>query len=601
MVASKEGIFTTRKRQKIVRNFRSGGALGLWRIMRPLQIASMDLVGASFTLNILSLALPITLLQVYDRILPNEATGTLTLLIAGVGVALVLEAFLRLGRTTITSWAGSRFEHAMGLSAVETMLHSKMTDFAKDGAGVQLERLNSLTTLRDYYSGQAVLSIADMPFVVIFLLLIGWLAGPLVLVPLVLLVLFSMAALWVGRKLHQSLKKRSVDDERRFNFIIEVLTGVHTIKGIGMETLMVRRYERLQENCALAEHGVARWSADAMNIGTLFSQLTMIGVAAYGSTIVIDGGLTIGGLAACTILAGRTMQPIQRALGIWSRLQAIRISEDRIQDLFSMESECHDDQVEFERIEGRIDFHDVGYGEGDNQILKHVAFSMKPGETVAIRGEAGSGKSKLLQLILGSIEATSGEICIDGHPVGDIEPMNLRRHIAYLPQQGVVFHGTILENLTMFRPELEQSALDAAKLLQLDMVAARLPQGFDTRIGDGAHDSLPSGVKQRLAIARALVDRPSILLFDSATMGLDGVGDRAVRSLLKRLKGRVTMIIVTMRPSLAQLADTHYSLQNGYLIPVEAPTFGGPPKPATPETPDTAPATPAMPNAGAAE
>ena len=543
-----------------------------WSLLAPLKSTGFDILLASFTINVLSLALPIVLLQVYDRILPNQGTGTLALLILGIGVALGLEAYLRLGRSRLTSWAGARFEHGAGFLAVKRLLHADLMAYEKDGSGVHLERLNALNSLRDYYSGQIVLTAADLPFVAIFLALIAYLAGWLVYVPLALLAAFALVAVAVGARLRGALQQRAVDDERRYNFIIEVLTGIHTVKGLNMEPLMVRRYERLQENCARDDYRVALLSADANNASALFSQLTMVAVAAAGSTLVIDGALTIGGLAACTLLAGRTMQPIQRALGIWTRFQSIQIARQDVRKLFELPLETEEGLAPISRMTGAIELKDVSFTHDPEHtpLLEGVNLSLSPGECVALTGEAGSGKSTLLALMMGLMRPTQGQVLIDGQDMTRFEADSIRRQIAYLPQDGVVLSGTILDNLTMFRgDDFEDEALRAARLLLLDKVVARMPKGYDTRIGDGAFDAMPRGVKQRLAIARALVNRPRIVLFDAATSGLDGTGDAVVRAVLERLKGKCTLVLVTYRPSLLRLADRMFEIRDRQVVEVE--------------------------------
>lgn len=538
---------------------------------RPLGSTKYDIILGSFTINILSLALPIVLLQVYDRILPNEGLGTLALLITGVGIALLLEGALRMGRSYLTSWAGARFEHQIGTEAVKHLMRSNLASVEQEGSGVHLERLNAMGTLRDFYSGQAILTAADLPFVAIYLLLIYYLAGWLVLVPIGLLVLFALSALFVGIKLRTALKKRSIDDERRYNFIIEVLTGIHTVKGLSMEPLMTRRYERLQENCAQNDHKVALWSNDANNLSNLFSQFTMVLVAALGATIVIDSDLTIGGLAACTLLAGRTMQPIQRALGIWTRFQSIIIAKEDVNTLFAQPVETEADLPPIAKVEGAVELKNVSFrfNEDTPRILDNVSLSLKPGECIALKGEAGCGKTTLLNIMMGTLTPQSGSVMVDQQDMRKYDPDSVRQQIAYLPQDGVVFNGTLLENLTMFRgEEYQEEALRAARLLLLDKVADRLPNGFETRVGDGATDSLPRGIKQRVAIARALVNRPRIVLFDAATSGLDSTGDAVVRAVMERLKGKCTLVIVSFRPSLLKLADRTYELKEGKLTEI---------------------------------
>jgi len=528
---------------------------------------AFDLVLSSLFINILALAMPLVLLQVYDRIIPNTAEGTLVLLVAGVGTALFLEGCLRMGRSYVSGWMGSRFEHLAGCAAMERMLSANIIDFERQGAGVHLERMNALGTLKDFYAGQAILAVCDLPFAFVFLGAMAYLAGWLVFVPIILIVAFAASALLVGSKLKQALEDRMMADDRRYNFIIEVLGGIHTVKGLAMEEQMLRRYERLQETCAEADYKVALTSSNAQSTGAVFSQMTMFAVVGFGSTLVIDGILTVGGLAACTMLAGRAMQPLQKAVGIWTRFQSIQLARDRLREMFAMQPEAPRGMPALPPVVGELELQNIRFNYGKTRdgdeyppLFQNVSIHVKPGETIGIKGANASGKSTLLYMMNGSLVPTMGTVLVDGQNIRDFDPVSVRRQVAYLPQQGVLFNGTILENLTMFRDEMDQDAIDIARLLGLDGVVSHMPLGYDTKVGDGAGEAIPRGIKQRIAIGRALVDKPRILLFDEANTSMDSAGDAMLKTLLERLKGRVTLVLVTPRPSMLSLADRIYEI-----------------------------------------
>ncbi len=526
-----------------------------------------DLVLASLFLNVLTLALPVALLQVYDRIIPNKSEGTLQLLVLGVGIALLFEAGLRMGRSYITGWVGARFEHMAGCGAMARLLGASIGAFERDGSGAHLERFNALATVKDFYAGQAILTLLDLPFTVIFLFLVWFIAQELVLIPAGLLVLFLITALGIGSKLREALKKRMTADDRRFNFIIEVLSGIHTVKSMGMEAQMLRRYERLQEGCAEGDYHVAQVSSSALSLASFFSQLTTAAVAAYGSTLVLDHRLTVGGLAACTMLAGRSLSPVQKALGIWTRFQTIRLARTRLNEIFQLQMESQAGLPRLPPVAGRVQMDGVRfrYSEKTPEILQGLSVDIAAGECVAIGGGNGSGKSTLLALMIGALRPSAGRVLLDGYDLAEVDPMNVKSQVAYLPQSGTLFQGSILENITMFRPELTERAHEAAGRLGLDDVVKTMALGYDTRVGDGAFDALPRGIKQRIAVARALVCQPRVVLFDEANTGVDGVGDQYLKTCLEELKGRCTLILVTHRPSLVKLADRAFDFKDGLL------------------------------------
>lgn len=531
------------------------------------------LITSTLFINVLSVALPLSLVQIYDRIVPNGATDTLVLLVAGVAAALVLEAILRMARAYVSGWMGARFEHLEGTRAMERMLGSGIETFERNGPGVHMERLNALFVVKEFFTGQAVLALCDFPFVVIYLALIAHLAGALALVPLALMAVFSLFALVIGRRLRRSLSERQVADERRFDFLIEVLGGIHTVKAMAMENQILRRYERLQEASAGTEHDVILDSATANGIGAVCSQLSTFALVGLGAVMVVDGRLTVGALVACTMLAGRSIQPLQRALGIWTRFQTIRLARRQMRETLSLAPEAESRLPPLPAPRGDIELVDVRFGytgheDGENRpmIIDGISLWIAPGEVVAITGESARGKSTLVNLMTGLLRPTLGSVRIDGHPLVDFDPVSIRTQIAHVPQHGTLFKGTILENITMFRPHLEQAAIETARLIGLEERVLAMPLGFDTQVGAGAGEILARGLTQRIVIARALVIRPRILLFDDANSSMDGQGDALLRTALEKMKGHCTIVLVSHRPSLLGLADRMYELIDGRLV-----------------------------------
>ena len=538
-----------------------------------------DLVVASLFLNLLGLALPLSMLQIYDRILPNHSVGTMVLLLFGVLMALVAESILSYCRSFITGWVGARFEHQAACLGLERMLMTSLHIYEKEGSGVHLDRMTSLAIVRDFYAGQALMTFMDLPFAIVYLGLVGLLGHWLVIVPTLILLVFGFSAMRIGTKLRGVIQTRMTSDDRRFNFLIEVLGGIHTIKAMAMEAQMVRRYERLQENCAKANHDVALESTGALSISAFFNQITMLAVVAFGSLFVMNGDMTTGGLAACSMLAGRAMTPLQKALGVWTRFQTFMLARHRIEELFALPQEAKSGLPPLPSVTGRLVLENVGFRFSDNMptVLHNVNFVAEPGECIGICGDNGSGKTTLLALMQGTLRPTEGRALIDDLDVNDFDPKSVREKIAHLPQMGVLFQGTILQNLTMFRSSLDDVAVETASLLGLDEVVATMAYGFDTPVADGAYDSLPRGIKQRIAITRALISNPKVVLFDEANASMDTAGDNFLRVWLERAKGKRTLILVTPRPSLLKMADHIYDLKGGTLIKRSPPSDDPPP------------------------
>lgn len=537
---------------------------------------------ASIFLNFLGLALPLALLQIYDRIIPNSSHGTLALLLAGVATAVMLEALLRVVRADVIGWMGAQFEHRAGCDAFRHVMGAPVDELERVGPGEVIERMSGLPTVREVFAEHWMLVLCDLPFVLLFLGLIAYLAGWVVLAPVAVLLLFVAFAAVT----HDAHRKAILDfnqvRDRRQNFGIEVIHGIHSIKAMAMEAQMAQRYARLQEAVARHSHRVVLLNSNAQGVGGIFSQLVTMSVVVAGGLMVVDNALTVGGLSACMLLAGRALQPVQRAVSLWSRWESARIMRDRFATVFELPSEPRAAKPVASLISGRIAFEGVGLragGDGDT-LFSNLDLSVAPGERLAIGGDNGSGKSTLIRLIHGSLPPSEGRILLDGIPVGEYDRDTLLRShgIAMVPQRGELLRGTVLENMTMFRRERRKIALDLASALGLDDVIYRLANGYNTRVGDGATDLLSRGAVQRVAVVRALASQPRILLFDEANAAMDGPGDEKLRHLFERLPKDMTLVMVTLRPSLQKIADRVLRIEGGRLVPVPPTPQAVPPR-----------------------
>lgn len=533
---------------------------------------------ASLAINVLSLALPIVLLQVYDRILPNAALDTFTLLIIGLVVVLLIDGFFRTARAYITGWTAARLEHLIGCRAVDRMLAAAIGEFEKSPPGVHLDRLYAIDQLREFHAGQARLVMIDLPFVGVFLCLIWFIGGPLVVIPIGLLAVLGAMGLWLGRKLKQSIAERVRLDDRRYSFIIEVLSRIQTVKLLAMEPLLLRRYERLQESGALGTYETTRLSNLTQSLGALFSNLVMISVAAVGAAMVVADQLSIGGLAASTLLAGRSVQPLLRGLGIWTQVQSVAVAKARIAELFALAPESRGAEQTWHELSGAIELKAVTFGyEGEDPMFEGLDLSIAPGEVIGVSGDSGEGKTSLLMLMMGVLRPNAGQVLYDGIDISERDAYSLRRQIAFLPQNPAVFRGSILDNLTMFRGgDRVDEALDAAKMIGLHDKVRRLPAGYATEIGDGAAEQLPSGMRQMIEITRALAGRQRIILFDEANSAFDTQTDAHLKQVLATLKGKTTMVLVSHRPSLLALSDRIYDIKDGKLVERAPAAAAGP-------------------------
>lgn len=525
----------------------------------------------SLMTNLLALALPLGMLQIFDRVLKNQSIDTLVVLTLGIVLMMLLEEILKGVNATVTNWLGARFKHRASIQVLNKLFLIPMQLFSKEEPGAYAEKVQTVSKVADVYSGSALLVLLDLPFALVFLTVIWLIAGNLVIVPIVLIALFVVAVFFFGRWMYKQIIMRDTNDERRTSFLTEVLAGVLSIKTMSLESIMQRRYERLKENSADQGERLFFGSNFANSLGSIMSQIMIILVIFFGAMLVLDGNMSSGALAACMMLSVRALQPLQKGLSIWMRYQVFIAGDKRLTDVLSMPGHYEEGLQQITDVRSGISLNQVSLGhetaDGMKHLFQNLNLTIQKGECVVIRGDSGSGKTTLLSLINGIEEIDEGQVLVDGQPISQFQPESVRQKIALLPQEGVVFVGSILENLTMFDPAREARALEVSEQLGLNLTVASMKQGYQTPLGENASETLPMGVRQLIAIVRVLAFNPSVILFDEANSALDFEGDKKLRLYLESRKGELTMIMVTNRPSMVKLADTIYRINGGKLEP----------------------------------
>jgi len=546
----------------------------VWMSLVRLAWLRPQILFASLALNILALGLPIVILQIYDRIIPHNAADTLVLLIVGLAVVLVLDAVLRVTRHYLINWWAAKFGHSVGVWSFSRLINTDLSSFEADATGTQLRRFGAVEVLRDFYSGQALVALIDLPFVLLFLALIAMIGGPLVAVPIGALLLAGLAISYAGHKLGKSLAERQETDDRRYSFLIEVLNGLQTVKGLGMEMLIARRHERLQESSSTGTYKATERAIIIQSLGELFGQMTIGGIAIIGSLMVLDGGMSMGALAACMLLGGRTMQPMIGAINAWKQFQSAMLAQSHLREVMEIDVDDAYEGKELREFDGAIEVRNISfrYPQGERNVLENLSLKIEPGETISISGNTGCGKSTLLLCIMGILQPQSGSILFDGHDRRSISHASLRNKLAFLPEQAELFDGNILENLTAFQTEKYfDDAIALSSALGLGKVFAHLPNGLETRVDDGGSNILPRGIRQQIAVVRAIIGAPRVILFDEANAALDVQSDKRLIELISARLKACTTILVTHRPSVARMADRSFELRDGSLHETQPP------------------------------
>ncbi|MBU6475406.1 MAG: ATP-binding cassette domain-containing protein [Alphaproteobacteria bacterium] len=541
-------------------------AQAAWRPPRLKTPDALHVVLATVGANLLSLALPILTLQIYDRILPNPESGTLPVLIAGVTAAVALEAALKIARAYMIGWNGATYEYAVSTAAMRHVLGADIPQIRAAGIGEHLHSMAAIGKTKDFHDGQALSALVDTLFVLVYAGFIFYVAGRLGAVPMALLGLFAVISFVEGRCLRRRLQARETVDDRRYDFLIESLNAIHTVKSFAAENVLRRRYEELQKESVAANYDVAGATAAIFNTGTVMAHAIAAATITAGALLIFDGGVTTGALIATLLLSGRMMQSVQRGLVLWVRYQDYRISRARVAGIFALPAAerlpaapSPTPQTGVLEVKGLS----YGFGAGAPPLFRDVEFTLKPGDAMLLKGDYAAGKSTLLNLIAGVFPPSSGTVAADGRDIRAFAPGELARHAGYISNDPVIFRGTIRDNVTRFGEIGEAAARGAAAALGVDRDVARMPSGFDTVIYGNSSDAIPPGLKQRIAMARVVAAGPRIILFDEADQCLDREGLKNVLRLLARLRETCALVIVTEDPDIAALATCEGTLVNG--------------------------------------
>lgn len=526
-------------------------------------------MAASLGINLLALALPLAILQVYDRVLRHHSLSTLTVLTIGALAAFAIEFSLRVLRQRILAAEGARYDHWHSTAMVQRFLAADTESFKKETPGTYANCFHAIRNVRAFYCQAAVL-IADAPFMLIFIALIAAVAGWVALVPVALLGMLLAVGIVGARRLVVETARREQSDVKRHNFFVECLSGIITVKALGLEPIMERRNERLQEDAAAAFGAISRTTAQMQAVVTELAQAASVLTVAAGAMVVVAGDLTIGGLAATTILTGRLLQPVLKGVGLLARYPFVQVAEQRLMLVEKLPRQTARKHEFPAAATGTLTFENTSYAYDGAaaRAVEGVSLTLPPGAYIGITGQSSSGRSTLLKLANGMLTPVEGSVRYNDAPLSVYSPSQMRRRIALLASPPTLYSGTLLENLTSFEDgPVKRRALALCRALGLENFVATLSRGLDTPVNAG---DIPLGMVQMIAIVRALAHDPRVVLFDMANAALDHECDRRLIEFFKHHKGRLSAIFVTDRPSYLKMCDAVYEMTDGRLRPLGA-------------------------------
>ena len=517
--------------------------------------------------NTLSLLFPLTLLQIYDRVIPNKSLSTLAVLSVVVITAIICEAILRTCIAKINQWLDAKFEYQYGIENIKKIMKLPIREFTSKGIGFYLEKLEQMNDLKNFYAGQALTSIFNTPFIIIFLLLITHIGGYLVLAPITVITCIALMLYYLTPQVNKSNEEKQKNNISISNFTINTLNNIHYIKSQALESQMLRRHERLYQKKRELHHTELKKHLMQL-IMQMGSQLMMILVAIVGAPLVMTNSLSIGGLAACIIISSRCVQPLNTMAQVWIQLQTAIETKTSIDNAFHFDdTNSLQNQLIGNPIEIHID--NVSILKENKLILKNINLHIHHGICIAIEGSKGLIKSVLFEALLKDTVPNQGNIYINKTNINEIPQKNLATVFSYITKDQSLYNATILENLTEFHKNRDSTALQIAEEIGLMTFVNKLPQGIHTELNISAINQMPSGIKQLITITRGLTRPSSIILFDEANAYLSIQSDKKVINLLKKIKHTKTIIIASQRQSLNNIADVKYKIEKNRLLEVQ--------------------------------
>ena len=526
-----------------------------------------QVLAASVLLQVLGLVTPLFTQVVIDKVLVHRGLQTLDVLAAGMLGLLGFEALLGGLRAYLFSHTAARIDVELGARLVRHLLALPLPYFEARRVGDSVARVRELEELRHFLTGSPITAAVDTLFTGIFVAVLFLYSVPLAALALGALpgyVLLSLAVTPLLRERLDEKFRRGADSQA---FLVECVRGVETVKAMAVEPQMERRWEEHLAGYARAGFRAAQAGQVAGELASLLSRVTALAILWWGARLVMEGALTVGELIAFNMLAGRVSGPVLRLVQCWQEFQQAAISVARLGDVLDTPRETPR-LAGWSRppgVEGRLVFEEVSfrYRAGGPDVLRGVSFSIHPGEVVGIAGPSGSGKSTLAKLLQRLYVPASGRVLLDGMDLAQLDPVWLRRRVAVVPQDTVLFGGSVRENIALGDPGLPmERVVAAARLASAHDFIAALPEGYDTAVGDHGC-ALSGGQRQRIAIARALCADPAVLIFDEATSALDHEAERAIRRRLPEISRGRTVLVIAHRLTMVEGVDRVLVIEGG--------------------------------------
>lgn len=528
-----------------------------------------DALIAALLINLFAMAMPLFTMNVYDRVVPNNAVETLWVLAIGITLVVIFNMILSTARSHVVDSASKRVDVRLSAQIMERVLDLRL-EGRPVSVGSFAANLRSFESIRDFIASATITTLVDLPFILLFLLALAWISPWMVLPPLVAIVLILLVSLAAQARMESLTMASFQASSQRNATLVEALTGLESVKTLNAQGSIQRNWERATEYIALTGGKLKLISSSTVGFVQAVQQLVSISVVIIGVYQAQESAISMGGIIAASMIAGRCLAPLGQVAGLLMQYQNARTSLGSIDNYMKLPVERPAEAEFLHRpvFHGGIEFRDVtfAYPGSKQPVLKKVSFKLKPGEKVGIIGRIGSGKTTLEKLALALYQPTEGAVLLDGVDVRQIDPADVRRAIGHVPQDPLLFYGSLKHNLAMGAPYADDaSILAAANLAGVTDFANLHPDGFDMVIGERG-ESLSGGQRQSVAVARALINDPPILLLDEPSSNMDHQSEAQLRKRLGEASATKTILLVTHRTALLDLVDRLIVIDNGHIV-----------------------------------
>jgi ATP-binding cassette, subfamily C, bacterial LapB len=549
--------------------YKSTGEHWFWGVLKSSSSIYRDVLVASLLINLFVLAQPLFVMNVYDRVVPNNAVETLWALALGIAFVYMFDLGLKALRSYMVELAGKRTDVIVSARLFERVLNLKMGS-RPISVGAFANRLHEFDSIRNFITSTTILALIDLPFLFIFLAFIYYLGGWLVLVPLIVIPLSVFLAYQAQVRLRPAIENVMRGASKKNATLVESMVGVETIKTTGAESKVQRDWEQ-------SVGYVSQWSLQARLLSNsalqsvqFLQQLAMVAIVVWGVYLISELELTLGGLIACVILNGRALAPLGQVASLLTNYDHAEGTLKSLDEIMSLPVERAEEQRFLHRakINGEITLKDVtfSYRDQPTPALQNLSIAIKPGEKVGIIGRIGSGKSTLSKLLLALHEPDRGSVLVDGFDIKQLDPADLRHEIGYVSQDIMLFFGTIRDNITLGQVSVEDDeVVNAAQQVGIDSFINSHPLGYGMPVGERG-ETLSGGQRQAIGLARVFLRKPSVLLLDEPTASMDQGNENLVKQSLRDFARNKTMILITHKMSMLDIVDRLIVLDNGRLV-----------------------------------